>query len=156
MTKVCLRCYADAYNDHMTVICTKPRDYKFCSECSSTNNNWRNCSSSAKICINCHGDHRTMPNQFPSVELIQQHQSKVVKSASSSAPFPVIHRCAPIPVTHASKTSFVHVVKQSIQEHHLTKGVALKGFMCMPAMCVLAQRIFFSKLPQPHSAKKNS
>ena len=30
MTKFCFQCYA--YNDHLTVNCTKPRDYEICSE----------------------------------------------------------------------------------------------------------------------------
>ena len=34
-TRFCLRCYA--YNDHLTDNCTKHRDYKVFSECSSTN-----------------------------------------------------------------------------------------------------------------------
>ena len=127
MTKFCLRCYA--YNDHLTVNCTKPRDYKICSECSSTNHNWRNYSSSAKMCINCHGDFRAMSYQCPSVKLIQQQQSEMVRSASSSAPTAVNHRSASIPVANASKTSFADVVKQCVQDHHLTKDDALKGFM---------------------------
>ena len=100
MTKFCLRFYA--YNDHLTVNCTKPRDYKICSEQKSTNHNWRNCSSSAKMCINCHGDHRKMSYQCPSVKLIQQQLSEMGKSPSSYAPNPVNHRSAPIPVAHAS------------------------------------------------------
>ena len=125
--KFCLRCYA--FNDHLTANCTKPRDYTICSECSSTNHNWRNCSSSAKMCINCHGDHRTMSYQCPKVKLIQQQQSEMVKSASSYAPTPVNHRSAPVPVAHTPKTSFADVVKQSIQDYHLTKDDAFKGFM---------------------------
>ena len=70
-----------------------------------------------------------MSYKFPCVKLIQQQQSEVVKSASSSAPIPVNHRYAPIPVAHASKTSFPDVVKQSIQDYHLTKVDAFKGFM---------------------------
>ena len=70
-----------------------------------------------------------MPNQCPNVKLIQQLQSEMVKSASSSAPTPVNHRSALIPATHTSKTSFADVLKQSIQDHHLTKDDAFKGFM---------------------------
>ena len=87
MKKFFLWCYA--YNDHLTVSCTKPRDYKICSEYSSTSHNWRNCSSSDKMCINCHGDQRKMSYQCSSVKLIQQQQPKMVKSACRSAPTPV-------------------------------------------------------------------
>ena len=41
LKKFCFRCYA--YNDHLTITCTKPHDYKICSEYSSSNLNWRNC-----------------------------------------------------------------------------------------------------------------
>ena len=70
-----------------------------------------------------------MSNQCPNVKLIQQQQSEMAKSASSSAPIPVNHRSALIPATHTSKTSFADVLKQSIQDHHLTKDDAFKGFM---------------------------
>ena len=100
-----------AYSDHLTGNCTKPKDYKICSKCSSTNHIWRNCSSSAKMCITCHGDHRAMSYQYPSVKLIQQQQPEMVESAASYAPTPVNHRSAPIPVAHVSKTSFADVVK---------------------------------------------
>ena len=63
------------------------------------------------------------------MKLIQQQQFEVVKSASSSAPTPVNHRSAPIPLTHASKTPFADVVQRSIQDHHITKDDAFKAFM---------------------------
>ena len=154
MTKFRLQGYA--YNDHLTVSCKKPRDYKIYFECSSKNHNWQNCSSSAKMCINCHGDHRTMSNQCPSVKLIQQQQSQMVKSASSSAPTPVSHRSAPIPVTHAFKNLFADVVKETIQDHHLTKDDAFKEFMSImlaSPMCA-GSAYFLSKYPRPPSVKK--
>ena len=46
LKKFCFRCYA--YNDHQTINCTKHRDFKICSECSSSNHNWRNCQSLTK------------------------------------------------------------------------------------------------------------
>ena len=110
ITKFCLRCYA--INNNLMANCTKPRDYTICSECSSTNHKWRNCSSFAKMYISCHGDHTPISNQCPSVKLIQQQQSEMANSASSSAPTPVNHRSALIPVTQTSKTSFVDVFKQ--------------------------------------------
>ena len=143
MTKFCFRCYA--YNDPLTVNCTKLRDYKTCSECSSTNHNWRNCQSPAKMCINCHGNYRTMSNQIPIVRLIQQHQYEGVKSAFSSAVILVNHRTVPIPVNHVTKISFADVVKQSVQGHHHTKDNAIKGFMSIiyaSLMCAGSQNIF--------------
>ena len=58
-----------------------------------------------------------MSNQCPSMKLIQQQQSEMVRSAFSSAPIPVNHRSTPIPITYASKTSFADVLEQSIQDH---------------------------------------
>ena len=149
LTKICFRCYV--YNDHLTVNCTKPRDYKICSECWSTIQNLRNCSSSTKMRTNCHGDHRTMSNHSLRVKLSQQQQSEVVKSVSSSAPTLANHRPAPIPVTHTSKISFVDVVKHSIQDHHLTKDDPFKGFMYITYvshMCARSADIFQSALDQ--------
>ena len=127
MKKFCLRCCA--FNDYFTVNCTKPWDYKICSKYSSTNHNWRNCSSSDKLWINYNGDHRTISYQCRSVKLIQQQQYETVESASSSAATPINHRCAPIPVVLASKTSFADVVKQSIKDYYRTKDDDFKGFV---------------------------
>ena len=83
------------------------------------------------MCINGHGDHRTISKHCLSVKLIQQRlqqQSDVVGSAPVMLP-PVNHRSAPIPVNHVSKAPFADVVKQSVQDHHLTKDDAFKGFM---------------------------
>ena len=71
----------------------------------------------------------TLSYQCPSVKLILQQQFEKVKSSSSSALTSVNHRSTPIPVAHTSKTSFAGVVKQSIQDYHLTKDEAFKGFM---------------------------
>ena len=53
----------------------------------------------------------------------------MVENASSSDLTPVNHRSAPISVTHDSKNSFAYVIKQSLQDHHLTKDDAFEGFM---------------------------
>ena len=87
-----------------------------------------------------------MSHQCPSVKFFQQQLCEMVKSASS-APTPVNHRSAPIPVAHASKTSFADVVKQSIQEYHLSYVVGaplhLYGFI-------------LGLLPYPLSEETNS
>ena len=71
----------------------------------------------------------TMSYQCASVKLTQQQQCERVKSVSSSAPTPVNQRSAPISVTHASKTSFADVFKQSNQDYRLMIDVSFKGFM---------------------------
>ena len=154
-TKICMRCYA--YNDRLTDNCTKSPDCKICSEYSSTYHISRTCSSSAKMCNNCLGDHRTISDQCSSVKLIKQQQSEVVESASSSAPTPVSRRSAPIPVTYASKTSFSDVVKQSTQYHHLTKDDAFERFVrniYASQMCAGSADIF--QIDLEHLLQKNS
>lgn len=46
--------------DHFTSECPKGKDYKICSECSSTSHTWRECKEEDKKCINCGGNHRTL------------------------------------------------------------------------------------------------
>ena len=70
-----------------------------------------------------------MSNKCPSVKLIQQQQTEVVKSASSSTPTPVSHWFVSVPVSHVSKASFADTVKQSVHDHRLTMDDALKGFI---------------------------
>ena len=78
-----------------------------------------------------------MPNQCPTVKLIQQQQSETVKRISSSAPTSVNHSFAPKPVNQDSKTSFANVVKHTVQDQQLTKDGAFKGFRSnMYASCV--------------------
>ena len=68
-----------------------------------------------------------MTNQCPNMKLIQQQQSKVVKSAFSSAPILLSLRSAPIPLNHVPKASFADAVKQSVHDHRLTKDDVFKG-----------------------------
>ena len=49
----CFRCYA--INDHSVRDCPKPPEFTICSECSSTNHSWQNCTSTTKKCLNCSG-----------------------------------------------------------------------------------------------------
>ena len=123
MEKFWFRCYA--YNDHLTLNCTKPRDYKMCSECSS-NHIWRSCQSLTKKCINCSEDHKTLSNQCPKVKTIQQQQFQINRSVSSSALTPVNH---PTHVNLDSKILFANVVKRTVQYKQFTKDDAFKGFM---------------------------
>ena len=125
--KFCFRCYA--YDDHLTINCTKPRDYKVCSEPSSSNHNWRNCQTLTKNCINCSGVHKTLSNQCPRVKMIHQQQSKINRSVPSSAPTPLNHLSTLSHVNLDSKTSFVNVVKKTVQDHQITRDDAFKGLM---------------------------
>ncbi len=60
----CLKCYA--IEDHTTPNCPKSKTFKICSECSSPDHTWRECSTNTqKKCINCEGEHRTLANKCP-------------------------------------------------------------------------------------------
>ena len=98
----------------------------------------------------------TMSSRCPIVKLIQQQQSEIAKSASSSAPTPVNHKSAIIPVTHASKSSLASVPKQFIQDHHLTKDDDFKEFMSIllvSTVCAGSADTFQSALD--HLLQKN-
>lgn len=56
--KSCMRCYK--LEDHISSECTRPAEYKICSECSEEGHTWRECTNTYKRCINCQGDHRTL------------------------------------------------------------------------------------------------
>ena len=56
--KCCMKCYA--LEHHITKDCSKPRDYKICSECSQEGHIWHQCKESKKKCINCSEDHSTL------------------------------------------------------------------------------------------------
>ena len=98
-----------------------------------------------------------MSNQCPSVKLIVQQLTEVVKSASSSAPTLVSHRSAPIHVNHVSKASFADAVKQFVHDHRLTKDDAFKGFMKnMYASHVCSGSMDIFKIVLDHLLQKNS
>ena len=59
----CLRCYA--LEDHITPKCPKPKQYKICSECTSSDHYWHECTATTKKCLNCEGTHRTLANSCP-------------------------------------------------------------------------------------------
>ena len=50
---MCYRCYA--LDSHTSVNCDKPSDYKICSNCSSTQHIWKECTIKTKKCVNCGG-----------------------------------------------------------------------------------------------------
>ena len=54
----CYRCYA--MEEHPTSQCKKDKNFKICSECSSTDHTWKDCTSEIKKCISCNGPHCTL------------------------------------------------------------------------------------------------
>lgn len=59
----CMKCYK--MEDHYTNQCTKPRDYKICSEYGELGHTWFTCLSKEKQCINCWDEHRTLAMRCP-------------------------------------------------------------------------------------------
>ena len=77
----CMKCYS--IEDHVTSKCPKPKEYKICSECSSLEHTWRECSITKKKCINCKGDHRTLANKCPYRKKVLDEKRQTKKENSS-------------------------------------------------------------------------
>ena len=56
--KICYKCYA--LDNHFAEECMQSAEYKICSNCSKTDHTYRDCTSTVKCCINCHGPHSTL------------------------------------------------------------------------------------------------
>lgn len=88
-----MRCYK--IEDRVASQCDKPRDHKVCSECAAEGHTWRECTSSAKRCINCGGDHRTLAFKCPlrkaaltkAKEESKNKPTSYSQAASAPAPF---------------------------------------------------------------------
>ncbi len=79
----CLKCYA--IEDHITSECPKPKEYKICSECSSNDHTWRECSASnIRKCINCKGEHRTLANKCPQRKKALEEKRQQLKNNNST------------------------------------------------------------------------
>lgn len=74
----CMRCYT--MDDHFTNHCSKPREYKICSECSEEGHTWRDCHNTNKKCINCSGDHRTLAMRCPNRKRLITEKKKVIEN----------------------------------------------------------------------------
>ena len=77
---ICYRCYSF---DHKTEDCPTP-NVAICSECSSPNHNYRNCTSTTKKCINCQGDHRTLAAKCPIRKNLLKEKEKTIRERSRS------------------------------------------------------------------------
>ncbi|MPC76461.1 hypothetical protein E2C01_070874 [Portunus trituberculatus] len=78
----CFKCYK--LDDHYSSQCPEEKDFTICSECSSHNHTWMNCSSNIKTCINCNGHHRTLSYQCPTRKNIEK-QKRQLKSTTYAA-----------------------------------------------------------------------
>lgn len=89
----CLKCYM--IQDHATSQCPKEKEYKVCSECSEEGHTWQNCPpGSAKRCINCKGDHRTLAYKCPLrktaiAKAKEDTKNKKTYSQAASTPSPL-------------------------------------------------------------------
>ncbi len=81
--QACLKCYA--IEEHPTSKCPKPQEFKVCSECSSNDHTWRECSASnIRKCINCKGEHRTLANKCPQRKKALEEKRQQLKNNNST------------------------------------------------------------------------
>lgn len=81
--QTCMRCYG--LEKHNTPDCPKDRTYQVCSECATEGHNWQTCKSSAKKCLNCGGDHRTLAHKCPvRKSAIQRAKEELEKKKSTT------------------------------------------------------------------------
>ena len=77
----CNKCYA--VEEHLASSCNRPKDYKVCSVCASTDHTFRQCNSMIKKCLNCGGEHTSLSMSCPirkqkvndKKRLMSQHKS---------------------------------------------------------------------------------
>ena len=69
----CYRCYS---YEHQKRNCTKPADYKICSNCASEGHTYGDCKSVILRCINCTGDHRSLAAKCPEKKAIIKRKIK--------------------------------------------------------------------------------
>ena len=60
----CYKCYA--INDHHSKSCNKPKEFKACSLCGSNQHTFKDCQTTTRKCLNCHGEHSTLSKTCPS------------------------------------------------------------------------------------------
>ncbi|KAG7177263.1 putative RTXE-like, partial [Homarus americanus] len=74
-------CYA--IEDHDSVKCSKPKEYKICSKCTSREHTWTHCIAPLK-CLNCDGPHSIMSMNCPKrKEKLKEAQQKATKTSVS-------------------------------------------------------------------------
>ena len=138
----CFRCYA--INDHSVRDCPKPPEFTICSECSSTNHSWQNCTSTTKKCLNCSGEHRTMSNTCPSVKEASTKktmQNNNISQASSSSYSGSSNRAHTEPTRNSSShigsssRSYADATRQSSilssAANYISYKDSFKGYMCL-------------------------
>lgn len=76
----CYRCYA--VEDHVAKDCPKPKEYKVCSLCASTEHTHRDCHTRTKQCLNCKGEHGTTAMACPiRKKAVQEKRKASVQTA---------------------------------------------------------------------------
>jgi len=85
--KMCYRCFA--LDSHFTHQCTKPSNYKICSNCSGTDHTFRTCVSSDKRCLHCDGSHSAISFACPERKAIVQRMKASNAKAVIPDPLPV-------------------------------------------------------------------
>ena len=77
----CYQCYSYA---HQKRNCTKPADYKICSNCASEGHTYGDCKSVILRCINCTEDHRTLAAKCPERKTMIKRKIKERRMSKSA------------------------------------------------------------------------
>ena len=84
----CYKCYS--LNTHLATECDKEPSYKVCSNCSSRDHTWQQCSAAERRCVNCGGGHNAMYRGCPCRKEIQRKHrvTTQVRSTQSAVASP--------------------------------------------------------------------
>lgn len=69
---VCYRCYR--LDHHRAAQCPKDSSYKVCSQCAQTGHTHKECTSTAKQCLNCNGNHSSIAYNCPKRKDIEREK----------------------------------------------------------------------------------
>ena len=90
-------------------------------------------------------------------ETVTTRAVRLGKNVSSSVISPVKHSSVVSPISHCSKASYAKVVKQTVQDQHITKDDAFKrlmSFMYASYVCPGSAAIFQKSSRPPFAYKK--
>ncbi len=107
----CNTCYA--IEDHSTKQCPCPQGYKVCSECSSNDHTFRECSSPEKQCLHCGQAHSCMAMRCPARKKAYKEKEERLRTES----------------TRSTSISYAQAASSPASEG--TQGLNLTGLVCV-------------------------
>ena len=119
---MCYRCYS--LNDHVARDCPKPAVYKICSNCCSTQHDYKSCNSLDKKCINCGGFHSSMSFSCPKRKEILKN---LRKNSSSRTTY------AQVTANGPKQNNMVpqHLVQPQHPDMNEVKSTLIKSLLCI-------------------------